>query len=205
MAKRRKINKRILLGVGSLLLLFILIGVFGSNGSKTDTSVTSSPSATTDTPATPSSPLAAPSIAPPVVISPVDALQSAIKKGLSDSNGNRKGVARLSPVQHAGSTYTVKFAVDENLTEGLTKNGMRQDVLQIIKAVKSAEPVNLRTLRIVGTYSLQDQYGAASEDTVVDAGYSRDVLGKIQPENVDYKSIVDLADGKVFIHPAFQY
>lgn len=80
MAKRRKINKRILLGFGSLIALFFLIGIIGAVFGSTTTTPTAeqgtpapsvsteaptpAPTATTDSPAAPAS--SAPPTQPPV-------------------------------------------------------------------------------------------------------------------------------------------
>jgi hypothetical protein len=174
------------------LAFFLLISAVGAVGQAIDPT----PPAT-ETAATAGQPEPPPQ-------TPETILGDAIKRQLDD--GNRKGVDRLLPVTvNATGTYTVTIAVNDNLTEGLTKDGLRLDVLNIIKAAKAQEPQDLKQLQVIGTYSLSDKFGAAHEAQVLDATFSRSVVDQIQPDGIDFKKILDLADVGLTLHPTFSY
>lgn len=154
----------------------------------------------TEAPAGPTTTAPAP---PPPAVSPQQVLQAAIIKKLGKSN--RHGVQRVSTVEYApdGQQVLVEWAANENITGGLTKDGLRLDVLRILEQIhKSGVPVKRAVLR--ATYSLQDKFGAVSEDRVLSASFSGETVGRIQYDAVDFKHIIDLADTALVI-PAFQY
>jgi hypothetical protein len=133
--------------------------------------------------------------------SPADALHDAIAKKLGSG---RKGVQRLSEFQAAqGGTVSMKVAFNDRLTEGMTKDGGRIDVRDIITAVK-ASSIDADMLVVQGTYSMKDAYGNVSEQVVTTVRYSRATLARINPKEIETHNVFDVADSASVV-PAFRY
>lgn len=118
--------------------------------------------------------------------------------------GNREDVDRLGEVSKTDGVIVVKWAIDDNLTENMIKTGVRMDVQDILKAVKDTSDVPYKEVMVVGSFSMQDEYGNVSEDPVLRLGFSRSVISKIDFDNVDPDNLPGLADGVAFVHPEFR-
>lgn len=118
--------------------------------------------------------------------------------------GNRD-VPRVAQVSNVEGTVEIRWAINDNLTEGFTKDGARRDGVDILTAVR-ASGIDATTVRLVGTFSLQDQFGNVSEDEVVRATYTTATLERFNFENFDAKQAYEpsVAD-EVWVHPAFVY
>ena len=130
----------------------------------------------------------------------VRALRSALARELGTVN--REGVKRLSTVKLDNGQLTVKWAIDDNLTENMIKTGARLDVQNILKTVKASD-VDASVIVLRGTFAMQDAYGNASEDVVMTLTYFDSTLAKMQLANLTGDQVVALADEQ-FIVPAFQ-
>ena len=125
-----------------------------------------------------------------------------VKKALG--KGNRDADRRLSPVTaEPGQRVVIKWAINENLTEGLTKDTARKEAVDILKAIRDAEP-DYNGVVLEGTYSLEDQFGNTSEDRVVIADYDRTTVERINFDNFRFKNVYEIAQSAT-IHPAFVY
>jgi len=133
---------------------------------------------------------------------PAKKIEHRVRKALGSSNRDVKRV-RSVKWSAAKGTVTVAWAINDNLTEGLTKTGARLDAKEILEAVKD-RAIPIKRVVLVGSFPLQDQYGNASEETVVRATFSGEVMDRINYETVDIRRIYDLADSAVIV-PAFQY
>jgi hypothetical protein len=105
-----------------------------------------------------------------------------------------------------GQTIILTWAIDENLTDSLTKRTARIETVAILKAIRSHPDWKAKRypgVTVKGTYSMQNAYGEVSELVVVRAHFSRATINRIRFENIDSGAIFDLA-GPVSIHPAFQ-
>lgn len=154
--------------------------------------VTSSPTAHSTKVATPP-----PSPQP----SEADLLRDRLTDLLGDSNRDVKRFPDFS-ARPGGQVY-VKVAFNDNLTEGLVKNGVRLDCTEMLQAIRESG-FDFRNVFIEGTFLMQDKYGNASEDTVVRASWSRRTVYRINFENFYFKEVFDVATS-AWIHPAFQY
>ncbi len=97
----------------------------------------------------------------------------------------------------------VKWAINENLSEGLTKDGARLDGTKILQAIRDAKP-DYDGVFLEGTYPLVDRFGNTSEETVVRASYSRATIERINFRNFSFKNVYEIADSAQ-IHPSFRY
>jgi hypothetical protein len=138
--------------------------------------------------------------APP---SQADVVTAAVDDALGDSN--RDHMPRLTVTANPGLDVIVTWAINENLTEGLTKNNARREAVDILKAVRETA-TDYTGVRVEGTYPLVDQYGNSSEERVVLAVYSRETLARFNWDNFKFKNVFEpsVAD-EVWLHPAFEY
>src|SRR5690606_7589054 len=111
----------------------------------------------------------------------VAALRTAIEKELGTSN--RDGVTRLSTVKLSRGELTVKWAINDSLTENLVKTSARIDVKGILAAVKASN-VDPSVITLRGSFSMQDTYGNVSEDVVMTLTYFDSTLAKMQLANM---------------------
>lgn len=126
-------------------------------------------------------------------------LKSQIEKALGKSN---RDVPRLSDVQFAGQAITVRFSIDDNLTENLIKGSARSDVRDILKAIQdSSYPYS--QLTAIGTFALRDKFGNSHEDEVLRATYKRSTVDRINWVGFRTDDTYEIADD-VWLHPTFQ-
>lgn len=188
-----------------LTVFFIVIGALAGDPETTATEDTSASTPTAEASqkptteptrkvAAPAKPAAKPK---PAIVQ----LRERIGEALGDSN--REGVQRVSDVSNSGGVVVVKWAINDNLTNGMIKTGAGMDVGKILKAARESG-FSFKEIVVVGSFSMQDQYGNASESPVFRLGYSRSVVDKINYDAVDPKGLPGLADGVSFVHPAFQ-
>lgn len=135
--------------------------------------------------------------------SPAEALKAAIKENLKKSN--RDGVARLGDVVYEGpgAAVWVTWAINQNITEGLTKDTARRDATEVLEAIRKAG-ISYSVIVLTGTFELVDQLGNSEESTVVRAEYLRSTVDQINFEGFNFKNAFEIAETAV-IHPSFQY
>jgi hypothetical protein len=99
----------------------------------------------------------------------------------------------------------IKWAIDENLTEGLTKKGAMKDVTDMLEVVQGLQKdgMPLKGATFEGTYTLVDQLGNESEDRVVLARYDGTTIKGINFDNFLFTDVYGIAES-ITIHPAFQ-
>ncbi len=130
-------------------------------------------------------------------------LKKAVKKSLGGSNRDVKRVD--SVVYNADNdAIVIRWAIDENLTNGMTKTGARMDIVDLLKVVqKFGKKYPVKTATFSGTYSLVDQLGNTSEDKVVQVEYPWSTVKQINFDNFNTDNVYKVADDS-FIHPAFR-
>jgi len=105
-----------------------------------------------------------------------------------------------------GHTIILRWAIDDNLTEGLVKSGARLEVVKILKAIRSHPDWTTKKypgVTMSGTFTLVNDLGEESEDVVIRAHYDRATINRMNFDNIDFHRILNVAD-PVFIHPTFQ-
>lgn len=133
-------------------------------------------------------------------------LAAAIKEELGGSN---RDVKRLSSVVYndIGGTdaVVVRWAINDALTEGLTKKSAKLDITNMLKIIQRYQKagMSLKDAYFSGTFSLVDKLGNKSEDKVVQADYNGSIVKQINFENFIYSDVYDIAD-RVTIRPAFK-
>lgn len=132
---------------------------------------------------------------------PEEQLRAAVQDALGETN---RDVDRISSFEaEEGGRVSIEWAIDENLTEGLTKDTARSEGVDILEAVKESG-FDYRIVEINGTYPLVDQLGNETEERVIRAQYSRKLINQINFENFDFKNVYEL-DDSTYVHPAFRY
>jgi hypothetical protein len=139
---------------------------------------------------------------------PID-WQARIEDEIKDKLGgsNRDSVERVASVVYVDGVNVpvIKWAINENITEGLTKKGAKRDVTEMLEVLQELQKdgMPLKGAKFEGTYSLVDQLGNESEDRVVLARFSGSIIKQINFDNFIFTKVYDIADS-VSIHPAFE-
>lgn len=97
---------------------------------------------------------------------------------------------------------TAAFAIGDNFTEGLIKDGARFKTIDILEYAKAMYP-NASQVTVKGSFPMKDAYGNTSTDVVLNVTYLRSTLDQINFEGVDKDMIWELRDSG-FVHPEFQ-
>src|SRR5205807_9845194 len=132
------------------------------------------------------------------------ALQDKVSKALG--KGNRKASPRVTvSYPTLGERVLVTWAIDENLTEGLTKDTARTEAVDILKAIHDVRP-DMSGVFLEGTYPLVDKLGNSQEETVVRASYELNVVMGINYDGFNFKNVFeDGVASSADVHPAFVY
>lgn len=101
-----------------------------------------------------------------------------------------------------GLEVTARFAIGDNFTEGMIKDGARFDTIDILEYSKLTYPT-AGSVNIQGSFPMKDAYGNTSTDVVVNITYLKSTLDQINFEGVDKDRIWELRDSG-FVHPEFQ-
>lgn len=101
-----------------------------------------------------------------------------------------------------GGVVDARFAIRDNYTEQMIKDGARSDTIDILKYAKATYP-DASAVNVQGTFPMTDPYGNTSTQVAIDLTYSRDTLNKINFDGVTRKSIWEIRDSGTVL-PAFQ-
>ena len=141
---------------------------------------------------------------------PVD-YQAKVSKAIREELGksNRDGVKRVDSIVYNNDgglgAVVIRWAINENITDGLTKKGAKMDVSNMLEVIQKLQKqgLHVKAATFAGTYSLVDQLGNNSEDKVIQAAYGGSTIKQINFNNFLDKNVYDVADD-VTIHPAFK-
>ena len=137
--------------------------------------------------------------APPTpTLEPGEALRAAIALALG--NGNRD-VDRLASVVDDNGRIEVDWAINDNLSEDLTRAGAQLDATEIVRAIAESG-YDYEFILLRGTFPLVDQLGNVEETKVVELFFGRELVEQINFDNFLHRNIYDIADSSQ-IHPAF--
>ena len=125
--------------------------------------------------------------------------QTQISSALGSSN---RDVQRVSAARLQGERLFVQWAIiNDNLTSGMIVRSARLDIRNMLEVIAdSQEPYTSVLFR--GTFSLVDQLGNASEDTVVEATFTKSVIDRINFENFLTDNVYAIAE-ETNIHREF--
>ena len=128
-------------------------------------------------------------------------LCTAVTKALS--SGNRQSVQRLSSCSLSGNSVTIQWAINDSLTEGMTKSSANLDIINMLRTIYTGD-FGVEKAVLDGTYSMVDKFGQVTEDRVIHYEMGASTAGKVNWENVNFHDMYDIAD-KVSVHPTFRW
>ncbi|MGO4445083.1 hypothetical protein AB4Z42_17165 [Mycobacterium sp. 2YAF39] len=97
---------------------------------------------------------------------------------------------------------TAAFAIGDNLTEGLIKDGARFETIDILEYAKQVYP-NASQVNVRGSFPMKDAYGNVETKVVINITYLKSTIDQINFKGVDKDKIWEIRDSG-FIHPEFQ-
>ena len=204
------IIKRWLIFGGIILVLIIVAANTGKDKTKENTAPTTSavsalpdnditpqPTATEGPTATPK-----PTRVPTATASAQTRLQYAFEKSLGSSN--RKDVIRVAiyVTNYDPPEVIISWAINDNLTEGLIRGSAKRDIALMLKTLDDSG-IRFDSVRLTGSFSLADQYGKATEETVVKAVYKWDTVQRINWAGFLNDNVYAIAD-TLWLHRLFQ-
>lgn len=168
------------LSVLTVLVLLVIVGKSWGLDNRNDSQPPSSGGATTAGPSTPAE--AAP----------------------STPAGPKKpdGVTFTTGAGPDGELVDARFAIRDNYTELLIKDGARLDTIDILRYARATYP-DAAAVNVQGTFPMTDPYGNTSTQVAIDLTYSRATLNKINFDGVTKNSIWEIRDSGSIL-PAFQ-
>ncbi|WP_442010392.1 DUF2510 domain-containing protein [Mycobacterium sp. 2YAF39] len=101
-----------------------------------------------------------------------------------------------------GEVVTAAFAIGDNLTEGLIKDGARFETIDILEYAKQVYP-NASQVNVRGSFPMKDAYGNVETKVVINITYLKSTIDQINFKGVDKDKIWEIRDSG-FIHPEFQ-
>ena len=101
-----------------------------------------------------------------------------------------------------GDVVNAHFAIRDNYTEKMIKDGARLDTIDILKYAKATYP-DASAVNVQGTFPMTDPYGNTSTQVAIDLTYSRATLNKINFDGVTKTSIWEIRDSGTVL-PAFE-
>lgn len=101
-----------------------------------------------------------------------------------------------------GDIVDARFAIRDNYTEQLIRDGARLDTIDILRYARATYPA-ASAVNVQGTFPMTDPYGNTSTQVAIDLTYSRATLNKINFDGVTKSSIWEIRDSGSIL-PAFQ-
>lgn len=112
------------------------------------------------------------------------------------------GVSFASVPGPNGEVINARFAIRDNYTETMIKDGARHDTIDILRYARATYP-DAAAVNVQGTFPMTDPYGNTSTQVAIDLTYSRETLNKINFDGVSKKSIWEIRDSGSIL-PAFE-
>ncbi len=112
------------------------------------------------------------------------------------------GVTFTTAPGPTGDVVNARFAIRDNYTETMIRDGARQDTIAILRYASATYP-DASAVNVQGTFPMTDPYGNTSTYVAIDLTYSRATLNKINFDGVTKTSIWEIRDSGTIL-PAFQ-
>ncbi|MFD7247930.1 hypothetical protein ACFV6Y_39035 [Streptomyces massasporeus] len=174
-----------------IVVAVIVLGIIGQCGSSDDKSKdnSASPSTTTTTTAA-----AAQAVSPPEAVAP----EPPAPAGPTPPDG----VNFHTEPGSQGEVLFAQFDISDNLTKGFIRRGAQYKTVEILKYADQAYP-NVSKVFVQGSFPTTDAYGNTSNGMILNAGYDRSTLDKINFDGIDSGKIWEIRDGGM-VHPDLQ-
>ncbi|OBI28129.1 DUF2510 domain-containing protein [Mycobacterium sp. E2238] len=101
-----------------------------------------------------------------------------------------------------GDVVNARFAIRDNYTEQMIKDGARTDTIDILRYARATYP-DASAVNVQGTFPMTDPYGNTATHVAIDLTYSRETLNKINFDGITKASIWEIRDSGTIL-PAFQ-
>ncbi|WP_396902674.1 DUF2510 domain-containing protein [Mycolicibacterium sp.] len=101
-----------------------------------------------------------------------------------------------------GEVLFAEFDIHDNLTKGFIRRGAQSETVDILKYANEAYP-NVSKVFVQGKFPMKDAYGNTSNSMILNAGYDRATLDKINFDGIDSSKIWEIRDGGM-VHPDLQ-
>lgn len=101
-----------------------------------------------------------------------------------------------------GNVVDARFAIRDNYTEQMIKDGARMDTIDILRYARATYP-DASAVNVQGTFPMTDPYGNTSTQVAIDLTYSRATLNKINFDGITKASIWEIRDSGTIL-PAFE-
>lgn len=145
-------------------------------------------------------PILAPSLT--ATLEPKIALQEGIIQALGSGNRNLPRLIKISYSDPERGDITIIWTINNNRSQDSIKTGMQMDMINILKAIDQSKFAYIFVV-LSGTFSIQDEHGNIVETQVVNLGFNKSAVDKVNWENFQHSDIYDLADTQI-IHPLFR-
>lgn len=131
---------------------------------------------------------------------PLYKLRNAVINELGDnSNRNGKKITNLTIDQNGHILLRIKG--EDNLTNNMIVDGVEMDLTNALKSIEHSK-VKFKTVELIATFEMVDQYGNSKEEDVVDLLFNKSTADKINFDNFDFKNLYKIADDKN-VQPSF--
>ena len=136
-------------------------------------------------------------------LTPEQGIVNIVNQELGKSN--REGVVKFQgqEVSQDGANYVIslRFAIDDNLSESWIKQGAENDVFNVMKALYQSD-YPIQEIHMFGSFSMKDKYGNLSEDSVLTSSLTKTTEQKINWDNLYADELFEILDTLTW-HPAF--
>ena len=86
-----------------------------------------------------------------------------------------------------------EFPISDNFSKGMIASGAKRDTLDILKAVRESG-IKYKRVFVQGKFPMQDAYGNSSNSMILNAGYDKATVDKINFDGINSDNIWDLKD-----------
>jgi Protein of unknown function (DUF2510) len=101
-----------------------------------------------------------------------------------------------------GDVVDARFAIRDNYTEQMIRDGARLDTIDILRYARATYP-DASAVNVQGTFPMTDPYGNTSTHVAIGLTYSRETLNKINFDGISKASIWEIRDSGTIL-PAFE-
>lgn len=101
-----------------------------------------------------------------------------------------------------GDVVDARFAIRDNYTEQMIRDGARMDTIDILRYARATYP-DASAVNVQGTFPMTDPYGNTATHVAIDLTYSRATLNKINFDGITKASIWEIRDSGTVL-PAFE-
>ena len=108
---------------------------------------------------------------------------------------NRK-LPRLTKISYSDperGDITITWVINDNVSPSLRKVNAQNDAINILKVLEKNQTRFIYVI-LIGTFSMQDEYGNATEIQAMNLGFNKSKLDKINWEDFKPLDIYNLAD-----------